>query len=63
MLGIGINVNVREADLPTDVDRPATSLLVESGREIDRAELLVEILERLETRYDEWLGARLRRRP
>ena len=63
VLGIGINVNVREADLPTDVDRPATSLLVESGREIDRAELLVEILERLETRYDEWLGARLRRRP
>jgi BirA family biotin operon repressor/biotin-[acetyl-CoA-carboxylase] ligase len=63
VLGIGINVNITEADLPTKVDRPATSLLVELGREIDRAELLIEVLERLERRYSEWLGACLRRRP
>jgi BirA family biotin operon repressor/biotin-[acetyl-CoA-carboxylase] ligase len=58
VLGIGVNVNVPEADLPTDVDRPATSLLVETGREVDRAELLVELLERLERSYDAWVGAR-----
>ncbi len=57
VLGIGVNVNVPEAVLPEDVDRPATSLLVETGREIDRAELLAELLERLELRYDEWVSA------
>jgi BirA family biotin operon repressor/biotin-[acetyl-CoA-carboxylase] ligase len=56
VLGIGINVNLAEADLPADVDRPATSLLVETGRETDRAELLVELLERLEHRYRAWLS-------
>ena len=55
VLGIGINVNVADDDLPTEVDRPATSLLVETGRELDRAELLVELLARLETAYDAWL--------
>jgi BirA family biotin operon repressor/biotin-[acetyl-CoA-carboxylase] ligase len=55
VLGIGVNVNVGEDELPTGVDRPATSLLVETGRALDRAELLVEILERLEQRYDAWV--------
>jgi BirA family biotin operon repressor/biotin-[acetyl-CoA-carboxylase] ligase len=53
--GIGVNVNVAEADLPTGLETPATSLLVETGREIDRAELLVELLDRLERRYRAWL--------
>jgi len=57
VLGIGINVNVGEDELPREVDTPATSLLVETGRELDRAELLVELLERLERRYDAWLNA------
>ena len=39
------------------MDVPATSLLVETGRELDRAELLVELLERLERRYDAWVTA------
>jgi BirA family biotin operon repressor/biotin-[acetyl-CoA-carboxylase] ligase len=56
VLGIGINVNVPADDLPADVDQPATSLLVETGRELDRAELLAELLERLERRYDAWLS-------
>jgi BirA family biotin operon repressor/biotin-[acetyl-CoA-carboxylase] ligase len=54
VLGIGINVNIPTSELPTDV---ATSLLVETGRELDRAELLVELLDRLEQRYDEWISA------
>jgi BirA family transcriptional regulator, biotin operon repressor / biotin---[acetyl-CoA-carboxylase] ligase len=54
VLGIGINVNLPTSELPTDV---ATSLLVETGRELDRAELLTELLDRLEQRYDEWVSA------
>jgi BirA family transcriptional regulator, biotin operon repressor / biotin---[acetyl-CoA-carboxylase] ligase len=57
VLGIGINVNVAKEELPLEVDTPATSLLVETGRELDRAELLAELLERLERRYDAWLSA------
>jgi BirA family biotin operon repressor/biotin-[acetyl-CoA-carboxylase] ligase len=58
VLGIGVNVNVPEDELPTEVDVPATSLLAETGRETDRAELLVELLDRLERAYDDWARAR-----
>jgi BirA family transcriptional regulator, biotin operon repressor / biotin---[acetyl-CoA-carboxylase] ligase len=54
VLGMGVNVNVQQDDLPTDVAVPATSVLVETGRETDRAELLVDLLERLERAYDDW---------
>jgi BirA family biotin operon repressor/biotin-[acetyl-CoA-carboxylase] ligase len=57
VLGIGVNVNLSEEELPVEVDRPATSLLVETGRELVRAELLIELLDRLERRYDAWLSA------
>ena len=57
VLGMGINVNIRRADLPDEVDLPATSLLVQTGRATDRAELLVELLDRLESRYDAWVSA------
>jgi BirA family biotin operon repressor/biotin-[acetyl-CoA-carboxylase] ligase len=55
VLGIGINVNVPAAELPDDVRIPATSLLVESGRVVDRIELLAELLASLERRYLAWL--------
>jgi BirA family transcriptional regulator, biotin operon repressor / biotin---[acetyl-CoA-carboxylase] ligase len=51
VLGIGVNVNLPEEHLPEET---ATSLLVEKGSESDRAELLVEILDRLERHYDRW---------
>jgi BirA family biotin operon repressor/biotin-[acetyl-CoA-carboxylase] ligase len=57
VLGVGVNVNVPAEELPREVDRAATSLLVETGRELDRAELLAELLEWLERRYDAWLSA------
>ena len=57
VLGIGINVNLSAEELPQDVRLPATSLLVETGREVDRRELLAALLEALEQRYDEWLAA------
>jgi BirA family biotin operon repressor/biotin-[acetyl-CoA-carboxylase] ligase len=56
VLGIGINVNVPPEDLPTGVDRKATSLLAELGVPVDRAELLAMILLELERRYERWVA-------
>jgi BirA family transcriptional regulator, biotin operon repressor / biotin---[acetyl-CoA-carboxylase] ligase len=58
VLGIGVNVNASEDELPAGTDTPATSLSLEAGRRVDRAELLVTLLERLERCYDEWVTAR-----
>ena len=55
VLGIGINANMTAEQLPTEVDTPATSLRLEAGREIDRVELLVTLLESLERHYEAWL--------
>jgi BirA family transcriptional regulator, biotin operon repressor / biotin---[acetyl-CoA-carboxylase] ligase len=56
VLGIGVNVNVSAPDLPHGTDPPATSLLLETGSEVDRVELLVELLDRLERAYDDWVA-------
>jgi BirA family biotin operon repressor/biotin-[acetyl-CoA-carboxylase] ligase len=56
VLGIGINVNVPEDELPHEVRIPATSILVETGAPVDRVALLVELLAALERRYDDWLA-------
>jgi BirA family transcriptional regulator, biotin operon repressor / biotin---[acetyl-CoA-carboxylase] ligase len=56
VLGIGINANLERAQLPSEIDSPATSLLLEAGRPVDRAELLVELLVVLERRYDDWVA-------
>jgi BirA family biotin operon repressor/biotin-[acetyl-CoA-carboxylase] ligase len=56
LLGIGINVNVPQDELPTEPGLPATSLLVETGAEVDRVQLLVELLVALERRYDRWVA-------
>jgi len=57
VLGVGVNVNVPPEELLQEVALPATSLLAETGSALDRAELLAELLERLERRYDAWLSA------
>jgi BirA family biotin operon repressor/biotin-[acetyl-CoA-carboxylase] ligase len=53
ILGIGVNV---PADLPEGLRTPATSLAAELGRPVDRAEVLVTLLETLEKRYALWLA-------
>jgi BirA family biotin operon repressor/biotin-[acetyl-CoA-carboxylase] ligase len=55
VLGIGVNANQNEADLPADAQTEPTSLRLELGRRVDRAELLAAILARLEPAYDRWL--------
>ena len=58
VLGTGVNVNVAVADLPRDVRLPATSLLAETGAQVDRVELLVTLLEELERTYDAFVALR-----
>lgn len=55
VLGIGINVHQSAAELPAGTDPPATSLDLESGAPVDRRDLVVALVDRLERRYDEWL--------
>ncbi len=54
VLGIGVNVNQTEAELPADTAKPPTSLRVELGHEVERAPLLAAILRELERAYDAW---------
>lgn len=52
IVGLGLNVNIAPQDLPEGVV-PATSLLAETGQRFDRVTLLVHMLQRLETLYEE----------
>jgi len=54
VLGIGVNVNQREDELPAETVKPPTSLRVELGRDVERAPLLAAILHELEVGYDGW---------
>jgi BirA family transcriptional regulator, biotin operon repressor / biotin---[acetyl-CoA-carboxylase] ligase len=60
VLGIGVNVNQRTAELPADTVKPATSIRVELGHDVARAPLLAAILEQLEVGYDAWTAAHRR---
>lgn len=51
VLGIGLNVNTKEEDFPEDIRNLATSLLIETGKEFSRNELVKKILEELEGVY------------
>ncbi len=55
VLGIGVNVNQTQAQLPPNTVTEATSLRIETGAPVDRAQLLAAILLRLERAYDAWV--------
>jgi BirA family biotin operon repressor/biotin-[acetyl-CoA-carboxylase] ligase len=55
VLGIGVNANQTEDQLPVDAQTEPTSLRIETGRPVDRAQLLAAILIRLERAYDAWV--------
>jgi BirA family transcriptional regulator, biotin operon repressor / biotin---[acetyl-CoA-carboxylase] ligase len=55
IIGIGINVNQTIDDFPDELKDRATSLSVEAGVKINRAELVQAILAKLEKRYEEYL--------
>lgn len=45
ILGVGINVNLEREDFPRDIALTATSLLAETGRKLDRLEILAGFLD------------------
>jgi BirA family biotin operon repressor/biotin-[acetyl-CoA-carboxylase] ligase len=55
VLGIGINANQTEEQLPAETQLPPTSLRVETGGVVDRAQLLATTLVHLEWAYDAWV--------
>ena len=61
VLGIGVNANQTPEELPADAITEPTSLRLELGEPVDRAQLLVAILARLERAYGAWL--RIPQRP
>ena len=52
ILGIGLNINVREGDFPAELRPIATSLRIAAGHSFDRVELAEDLLARLEAGID-----------
>lgn len=55
LVGIGINVNQKLEDFPEEIQSIATSISIEEGKEVDRAELVATILKYLEQYTDEYV--------
>jgi BirA family biotin operon repressor/biotin-[acetyl-CoA-carboxylase] ligase len=55
VMGIGINVNLEEKDIHKDLKSVATSLLIESGKHIDRKLLLANVLNIFEELYSDFV--------
>lgn len=55
IIGIGINVNQTMEQFPEEIRTIATSLAIEKGERIQRAQLVQEILLRLERLYQQYL--------
>jgi BirA family biotin operon repressor/biotin-[acetyl-CoA-carboxylase] ligase len=51
IIGMGVNVNISEQDMPADIGQIATSLLQITGAKVSRASLLAQILLELERAY------------
>jgi BirA family biotin operon repressor/biotin-[acetyl-CoA-carboxylase] ligase len=52
VLGIGVDVNLNASEFPTDIRKQATSLKIETGRHLNRADLAAAILKELDRDYD-----------
>lgn len=61
ILGIGVDVNLTESDLPEDLRSVATSVRVASGRKIDRPQLAAIVLEELDNIYAQLGDAEFRK--
>jgi BirA family biotin operon repressor/biotin-[acetyl-CoA-carboxylase] ligase len=58
ILGIGVDVNQDAGEFPPELRKIATSLKIEAGEEISRAELAVEILRELDFDYARICGGK-----
>lgn len=55
IVGIGLNVNMSDEEAAA-IDRPATSMLIESGRAYNPARVLEDLLPQLEFWIDRWIA-------
>ncbi|MDI6742220.1 MAG: biotin--[acetyl-CoA-carboxylase] ligase [Smithella sp.] len=55
ILGIGINVNMNQGRFSEEIRKTATSLSIETGREISRQDVLISLYENLEKWYKKLL--------
>lgn len=60
IVGIGLNINIREDEFPDELRPIATSLMIEARQPCDRAALLAALLLELETRCESFLAGRHR---
>jgi BirA family biotin operon repressor/biotin-[acetyl-CoA-carboxylase] ligase len=51
ILGIGVNLNMRQDQFPADLRYPATSLLLETGSSVSRQTFIVRLLRELDQEY------------
>jgi len=56
VIGVGLNVNMEEADFPPDLRGAATSLRICAGRAFRRVDLLARLLDAFGARYAEFIG-------
>jgi len=56
LIGIGINVNLTEDELPEELGEIATSLQILLGRQLNRFQVLSAILASLEAWWEDWTG-------
>ncbi len=59
VVGIGINVNLNHEQFPQDIQEIATSLAIETGREISRLELIISLYENLAKWYKQLTAKRI----
>lgn len=55
ILGIGINLNMASSQFPGDLRTPATSLLLEQGRPVNRSQFAAAMLDALDRLYEIFL--------
>ncbi len=51
ILGLGVNINLEQDELPKEIEASATSLLIETGKYVSRMDLLCHYLEAFEVYY------------
>jgi len=56
VIGVGLNVNMVEADFPTELRGAATSLQIQAGRTFRRVDVLARLLDAFDTRYAQFIG-------
>ena len=56
ILGIGVNLNMSTTQFPADLRTPATSLLLELGRPVNRAQFTAAMLGELDRLYKDFLA-------